>query len=111
MDWCVSGLLGIIVFPEQAEQPQVDVEKYRDDHGGNDGDHQKIAALIISSQRKDQGGEIQKNNDGNREQCQDAFGLLEHGYHLIFLKLFICYYKQDPGAWQVFKRIAKHLFL
>ena len=41
---------------KQAEQPQVNIEKYRDDHSGYDGYHEKVLRLIARKQGKYKGG-------------------------------------------------------
>ena len=48
-------LILVITF-EETEQPQIDVEKHRDDHSGYDGHHEKIFRRIARKQGKYKGG-------------------------------------------------------
>ena len=42
----------LVIAFKQTEQPQIDVEKYRDDHSGYDGYHEKVFRLITRKQGK-----------------------------------------------------------
>ena len=48
-------LILVITF-EETEQPQIDVEKHRDDYSSYDGHHEKIFRLIARKQGKYKGG-------------------------------------------------------
>lgn len=75
----MKRLLGIFSIPlEEPKQPEVQIEKYRDHHGGYQGNHQQFPGLFAFTEGQDQGGQVEKRDDDNCAKSEDPFEFLIH---------------------------------